>query len=414
MNNKKEIEFEVLIIGTDANAYYLARCFHEEYNRKAYLIGKSPMAYTKYTNILNLTYNEKIWTEKGFLDAIEKFRLDHPGKKILLISSNETYAEFISNNKNKIHSQFVYNYPSVEIIKTLINKENFYKTYANSILDFPKTFYYNCSKDSLNIVPDDFNFPVIVKPSNVVEYNHLNFPDKHKIYKVENQEALLKTVLTISTNGYKDTLILQEFIPGDDSYLFDSVVYCGKDKKVKLVSFAQIGLQEHSKSMVGNAAVLINGFNQYGDSSNMIDTIKKFMESIEYEGFAEFDMKYDARDKKYKVLEINARQGRCSYYISPLGYNLVRVLVDDLIYNKPMDYEVLDKEVLLSFVPKGVLKKYISNKVFKKKALSLWGFFGKNVVNPLKYKKDTSLERKNLLIRRHFNYYKEYKNSTWK
>lgn len=402
------MNFEILIVGTDANAYYMARCFHEAYNRKATLLGKTPMIYTKYTNILNVIYNDKIWTEDGFLEALEDFRKQHPGKKILLISSNETYAEFISRNKDKIHEQFVHNYPNIDIINSLIMKETFYKTYENSVLDFPKTVYYDCNVR--NEINDDFTYPVIIKPSNVIEYNHISFEGKNKIYKVDTKEQLIDVVNKIATNGYKDTLILQEFIPGDDSYLFDSVVYCGKDKKVKFISFAQIGLQEHSRTMVGNAAVLINGFNQYGDNSKMIETIKTFMENIGYQGFAEFDMKYDYRDKKYKVLEINARQGRCSYYISPLGYNLVQTLVDDLIENKEMNFKVIDDEVLLSFVPKGVLKKYIKNETFKKKALYLWK---KGVVNPVRYKKDTDFKRKLLLARRHFDYYKEYKNGVW-
>lgn len=403
------MDFEILIAGTDANAYYMARCYHEAYGKKATLLGKTPMIYTKYTNILNVIYNDKIWTEQGFLDAIEDFRKQHLGKKILLISSNETYAAFISKNKDIINEQFVHNYPSIDIINSLIMKETFYKTYENSVLDFPLTVYYDCSNPT--DISDNFTYPVIIKPSNVIEYNHISFEGKNKIYKVSNKEELVQTVNKIVENGYKDTLILQEFIPGDDSYLFDSVVYCGKDKKVKLISFAQIGLQEHSKTMVGNAAVLINGFNQYGDNSEMIKTIKTFMEDIGYQGFAEFDMKYDYRDKKFKVLEINARQGRCSYYISPLGYNLVKVLADDLIYNKKMDFEVIDKELLLSFVPKGVVKKYITNEEFKKKALSLWK---KGAVNPLKYKKDTDFKRKLLLARRHIDYYKEYKNGVWK
>lgn len=402
------MDFEILIIGTDANAYYMARCYHEAYGKKANLLGKTPMIYTKYTNILNVIYNDKIWTEQGFLDAIEDFRKQHPGKKILLISSNETYAAFISKNKDNINEQFVHNYPSIDIINSLIMKETFYKTYENSVLDFPMTVYYNCSEP--HEITNDFTYPVIIKPSNVIEYNHITFEEKNKIYKVHSKDELVNIVNKITENGYKDTLILQEFIPGDDSYLFDSVVYCGKDKKVKLISFAQIGLQEHSKTMVGNAAVLINGFNQYGSNSEMINTIKTFMENIGYQGFAEFDMKYDYRDKKFKVLEINARQGRCSYYISPLGYNLVKILADDLIYNKPMNFEVIDKQVLLSFVPKGVLKKYICNDVFKKKALKLWK---KGVVNPLKYKKDTDFKRKLLLARRHVDYYREYKNGVW-
>ena len=101
---------------------------------------------------------------------------------------------------------------------------------------------------------------------------------------------------------------------------------------------------------------MINGYNQFGNNSEMINKIKTFMEDIGYQGFAEFDMKYDYRDNKYKVLEINARQGRCSYYIAPLGYNLVKVLVDDLINNKEMHFEVIDEEALLSFVPKGIIK----------------------------------------------------------
>ena len=402
------MDFEILIIGTDANAYYMARCYHEAYGKKATLLGKTPMIYTKYTNILNVIYNNKIWTEQGFLDALEDFRKEHPSKKILLISSNETYAAFISKNKDIINEQFVHNYPNIDIINSLIMKENFYKTYENSVLDFPKTIYYDCSNPSQ--ISNEFTYPVIIKPSNVIEYNHISFEGKNKIYKVNSHQELTDTINKIVQNGYKDTLILQEFIPGDDSYLFDSVVYCGKDKKVKLISFAQIGLQEHSKTMVGNAAVLINGFNQYGDNSEMIQKIKTFMEDIGYQGFAEFDMKYDYRDKKFKVLEINARQGRCSYYISPLGYNLVKILVDDLIYNKQMNFEIIDKEILLSFVPKGVLKKYITNEVFKKKALSLWK---KGVVNPVKYKKDTDFKRKLLLLRRHIDYYKEFKNGIW-
>ena len=57
--------------------------------------------------------------------------------------------------------------------------------------------------------------------------------------------------------------------------LFDSVVYLDKNSKCKVISFAQIGLQERTKSMVGNAAALINGLNTFdGDSKKQIDNIR--------------------------------------------------------------------------------------------------------------------------------------------
>ena len=136
------------------------------------------------------------------------------------------------------------------------------------------------------------------------------------------------------------------------------------------------------------------------------------MEKIEYKGFAEIDMKYDMRDKTFKVLEINARQGRCSYYITPLGCNLIEVMVDDLINNKENKLKILDQKVLLSFVPKGIIKKYCDNKKFRDEALKLWK--NKKVVKPMECKYDKNFKRFLQLRKRWMHYYKEYKNSYWK
>lgn len=404
------MKYVVLIIGSDANAYYMARCYHEAYNQKAYVLAKSMLPYTQYSNILNLFYDDSIWNEEGFLKAIYSFKEKHPNKKILLISSNESYAEFISKNKQKLlQDNFIFNYPDIDIIESLIMKEKFYKTYQNSSINIPTTYYFDCSKEKK--FNKKMNYPLILKPSNVIMYNHLSFEGKNKIYKIETKEELDEIITKIINSGYSDTLIIQDFIPGDDSYLFDAVAYVGKDKKVKILSLAQIGLQEHSKNMVGNAAVLINGYYQYGNPKEIEQQLKSFLEEIGYQGFAEFDLKYDYRDKKFKVLEINARQGRSSYYLTPLGYNLVKVLIDDLIYNEKMEYRFLKEQVLLSFVPRGVIKKYIVNEEYKKVALKLWS---SGVVNPIKYKKDHNLKRYLYLTKKHFRYYKEYKNGYWK
>lgn len=404
------MDFEVLILGTDANAYYMSRCCYEVYHKKAYVLGRDRLAFTKYSNILNVIYNKDIWNLKVFLKALDDFQKEHKDKKIVLISTNETYTEFISGNRDKISDSYVYNVPSVDIIKSLTNKEKFYKTYKDSNLVFPKTIYYDCKKNK-EINVDGFSFPLIIKPSNVVMYNHISFDDKHKIYKVNTQDELEKTIDDIVFGGYTDKLIIQEFIPGDDSNLFDSVVYVNQKGNVEFISFAQIGLQERTKSMVGNAAVLINGFNTTnGNAKKQVKEIKKFMESINYRGFAEVDMKYDIRDNTFKVLEINARQGRSSYYVTALGKNLVKTIVDDVLYNLENKFTVLEDKVLLSFVPKGIVKKYIKNKKYKKEVLRMW----KKVIKPMDAPQDKNFKRFLLLRKRWFHYYKEYKNSYWK
>ena len=404
------MNFDILIIGTDANAYYMARCFHEEYGKKATLLGKAPLPYTSFTDILNLKYDESIWSEEGFLKALYEHKKLVGDKKVLLISSNETYAGFIAKNKEKLElAGYVFNYPDLALINSLMFKEEFYKTYENSVLDLPKTAYYDCKKKGET--PSGFTYPVILKPSNVILYNHLSFEDKNKIYKIESEEELKSTVEKIIGGGYDDILIIQDFIPGDDSHLFDAVAYADSNKRVTLLSFAQIGLQEHSKNMVGNAAVLINGYNQFGGTEEICSKLKDFLETIGYQGFAEFDLKYDSRDGKFKVLEINARQGRSSYYICPLGFNPVKLLADDLIDKKEKEFTLLKEEMLLSFVPKGIIKKYVVNEDYKKKALSLWS---KGHANPLDYKKDKNLKRRLYLLKKKLRYFKEYKNGYWK
>lgn len=405
-------DFRALIIGTDINAYYLARCYHEYTGKKADMLGLiqpgiKTHAYTRYTKILNMKYVENFWDEKVFLKELDLYYNEHKDEKILLVSSNETYGEFIAKNQKKLAKKFYFNYPSVELQRTLVNKELFYKTYQNSIIDLPQTIYFDCVKDIE--IPDDIKYPVIVKPANVIKFKHITFIGKKKIYKLENKEELMKVITYFKNSDYDDTLIIQEYIPGDDSHLHDAVVYCDSNGKARLVSFAQIGLQEHSSNMIGNAAVLINGYTEFSGVEEQIEKIKNFMESIHYQGFAEFDMKYDEVEKKYKVMEINARQGRCSYYIAPCGYNLIEVLAKDLIYHEEYKFNVVSKEQLLYYVPKDVAKKYITNEKFKKKALAMW----KDGVNPLVYKKDNGLMRKLLIMKIYHNYRKNYKNNPW-
>ena len=401
------MEFEVVILGSDANAYYMARCAHEAYGKKVKVLAYKPMSFVRHSNITDVTYDERLWEANTFTDAINEYVKNIDAKKIVCISSNETYARNLVTNKEKLDKRIVYNYVDLDFLDSLMMKDLFFKTYGDSGL-LPKTIIYNLN-DKLEI---NFDFPVIIKPSNVIMFNHTDFVGKKKIYKLDNMDEVNKVIEYFKNSDYTDTLIIQEYIPGDDSALFDGVVYCNSEAKFEFMAFAQIGLQEHASNMVGNAACLINNYNTNGDDEKIIYQFKDFMEKIHFKGLAELDIKYDYRDKKYKILEINARQGRCSYYVSAAGFNLVKCVVDDLVYNEKHEFKFVDKEIGLTYVPKGIIKKYVVNDKFKKEILKLYK--EKKVVYPLLYKKDLPLKRILFLIRKHFRYYKDYKNGYWK
>ena len=272
----------------------------------------------------------------------------------------------------------------------------------------PETYIYKCNQnDDINKIKKYFKeYPIIIKPSDVVEYHNLE-ETLDKVYKVYNEKELEKVILKIEESGYKKNLIIQEFIPGDDSQLFDSIFYVGKNKKAQIATFAQIGLQEHTPTGIGNCTVLVNGYDEHGYKEELVYKLKEFLEKIGYQGFAEFDMKYDSRDGKYKVLEINPRQSRSGYYVSACGCNLVKYLIDDLIYNKEKKFKIIKEKLVLSFVPKKIIKKYIKNENLIKEINKL--IKNKKIVNPIKYNKDKTIKRKLYLFYRDLNYFKKYK-----
>lgn len=405
-------DIKVLIIGTDINAYYMSRCYHELTGQKADLIGKENMAFTSVSKITNIQIEPNLWDNDTFVKVLLDYAQKNKNKKILLIGTNDNYVKLISENKKILEKYYIFNYPDIEIVNNLLIKEKFYTKYNNMGLDMPLTYFYKCNQnDSIEKVKEYFKeYPIIIKPSDGVEYHHLE-EVLDKVYKVYNEEKLEEVIKRIEKAGYNNTLIIQEFIPGDDSALFDSLFYVGKDKKAKLATFAQIGLQEHTPTGIGNCTVLVNGFDEHGYKEELVYKLKEFIEKIGYQGFAEFDIKYDERDNKYKVLEINPRQSRSGYYMAACGYNLVETLINDLIKNKKMEFKIIKEKYVLSFVPKKIINKYIENKKLKKEINNL--IKNKKIINPLKYKKDMNFNRLKYMFLRDRNYMKKYRKYTF-
>lgn len=400
------MDTKVLIIGTDINAYYMSRCYHEITGKKADIIGNRAIPYTSISNpIIVNDFNNK----ENFKKALIKYGEKNKEYNILLIATSDLYVKMVSEEKGLLEKYYVFNYPDIELVNNLLIKEKFYSIYENMGLDMPKTYIYPCNKnESIQKIKDYFKeYPIIIKPSDGVEYHKLDGEGLAKVYKAHSEEELEKIIKKIENAGYNKNLIIQEFIPGDDSALFDSIFYVGKDKKAKLATFAQIGLQEHTPTGIGNCTVLVNGYDEHGYNEEIVYKLKDFIEKIGYQGFAEFDIKYDYRDNKYKVLEINPRQSRSGYYLTACGYNLVKYLIDDLINNKEMKFEIIKNKYILSFVPKKIIKKYIKNEKLKKEIKKL--IKNKKIVNPLKYKEDKNFKRKLYLLYRDINYLKKYK-----
>ncbi len=399
------MDFDLLIIGSDINAYHTARSYYEEYKKKAYLIGEVPMAVTYYSKILNFELVENLSSTTVFLKTLKNFYEEHNDKKLLLIGTNNTFVRLIIENQEDLSKYYIFHKYDVDTLNMLLIKENFYKEFKG--VDTRETYVYDINTDLNLFKINDMGYPLIVKLGNETIYRELGVKSNQKTYIINDIYELLDTISKIRNSGYKKNLIIQKQIEKDDSLLFDCVSYVDRNGKVVLMSFAQIALQEYDENGMGNVTVLINGFSEYEDAQKVIANLKNTLERIQYHGIIRFKFIYNKSNKKYEVIEVNPRQARSSYYLTFAGYNLVKYLIDDLLYNKNYEYKFVDEEVCLSFVPKKIINKYIKSVRIKNRINKLYK--NNKYVNPIKYRNDRPLKRVIWLKSNDLNYLKKYK-----
>src|SRR5699024_8926569 len=251
------------------------------------------------------------------------------------------------------------------------------------------------------------DFPVALKPANSVEWFDIHFEGRKKAFTIHSQEEYMSIVGKIYDNGYKSDLILQDFIPGDDSNMRVLNAYVDQDHHVKMMCLGHPILEDPTPQSIGNYVAIIPEFNQ-----DVYDRVQKFLEDIEFTGYANFDMKYDSRDKTFKFFEINLRQGRSSFFVTLNGYNLAKYVVEDYVEgtleNEPTVYANKNKaqHKLWLGVPVKVFNKYAAKNDATKYADEL--IKQDRIGTTVFYDKDKSFKRWLLLTYMFHNYVKRF------
>lgn len=405
----QKLNFIPIIVGTDINTYNVAISFHEQYGIHPILVGSAPLSFTEYSTIPGtIEYYPKLHEPTEFPKILAEVaqKYQQPGKKLLLIGTSDMYVRYIVENADFLRQYYVFNYPTLEIMNQLQYKKNFYQLCEELGVDYPRTSFFDCREITAPYHDDQVKYPLIIKPSNVVKYYDLHFEGKKKIYRVHSEEEVNRVLNLLHEAKYDDEVIIQEYIPGEDTDMWDGVLYANQAGKVKLVALGQVVLQEHTPTAIGNYTGIISRYNL-----PLMQKMQALLEKIGYTGFANFDLKYDKRDQKYKLFEINIRQGRSSYYITQTGHNMAALLVDDCVDQLDQPIEYNDKTFLFTIVPKKVLRDFVPDPQINQECRQLikkkqWG-------NPLFYRGDKSSKRKLFLAARQLNYVRKYRNNKW-
>lgn len=395
-----EKEFIPVFLGNDINTYSMSRAFYEVYGIKSIVIGKYNIGPSCNSRIIDYRAVSKMDSQEVFEKTINSLAAEYSDKKIILMGCADSYVELIIKNRALLNENIIAPYVDEELMENLLTKLKFYQMCDQHSINYPGTFIYDSSmKDDFEL---PFGFPVILKPSNGIKYWEHEFATQKKVYKIDNADELKKVINQIYEAGYDDRLIIQDFIPGDDSQLRVMICYSGRDKKVKLMSLAHVMLEEHTPHGLGNTAVLMNEYNK-----ELSEMLRRFLENVGYTGFSTFDIKYDRRDGQFKILEVNLRQGRSNYYVTGAGNNLAKYVVEDYIYHKEQKLEIANVRNLWTVIPLQVAFKYVKggDNLTQMKQLVK----EKRVINPLFMKGDNRFKRMLFLYKSHLSHYIKFR-----
>lgn len=390
-----------VLLGSDANVYGMARSFYMEYGVTSLAIGKGALAATANSRLVKMAVVEpNLEDDAVFVRTLTDFAKAHTGKTLVLVSCGDNYTGLMARARAALEPYYKFACPTPELVAELDTKEFFYQACERHGLSYPRTF--GCTNENYKTVELPFPFPCIIKASNSVAYWNCKFPHKKKVFVAYSKEEFDAITAAIYSSSYQDNLVLQEYIPGDDNCMRVLNCYSGLDHKVKLMALGRPLLEEQTPEGIGNYAAIMNV-----RDDELMEKMKAFLEDVGWEGFSNFDMKYDARDGKYKLFEMNPRQGRSSFFVTASGYNLAKWLVEDVVEHKEQGLTIADAHHLWMIAPAGIIKKYLKDEALlaETKELMRQG----KVSHQLFCKEDAGLKRRIWYIKNQLNNYRKYK-----
>jgi predicted ATP-grasp superfamily ATP-dependent carboligase len=212
----------------------------------------------------------------------------------VLFPGGDAEVQFIAQNHKALGALFTLTTPAWDVARFAIDKRAMNARAAELGLAQPLSRYPRTRDDLSGL---DLRFPVVIKP---VDCEGRDAFVTAKAWRADDQHALLARYDKVEAVVGADRIMVQELIPGDGRAQF---------------SYAGIW---HRGAPVG--ALVARRVRQYpvdfGFTSTFVETIAqqsvedaacRFLASLDYSGLVEIEFKHDARDGRYKILDVNAR-----------------------------------------------------------------------------------------------------------
>lgn len=380
-----KIDFLPIVLGSDVNAYSVARTIYENYGLISHIFAHQLFAQTADSRILvrhSLPFDKD---HRGFVQGLLDFARDHAGEKMIIFPCSDEYSEMLAIHREKLEGSFLFNVPSREQNRLLEDKMSFYRVCEEHGIPYPKAISIHDPKE---LDYSKLRYPIVAKAADSIRYFQTSFPGKKKAYILQSEKELREALSAIYGAGYQGSMIIQDYIPGDASYCVSMNVYSDHTGKVRMCCAGQILLTSVLPLMIGNYDAMYT----HGDQA-LYDRFEAFMNDLHYTGFGNFDLKYDPRDREYKCFEMNLRLPASNFFMQAGGLNCLDFLVRDMLgipFEEDCYYHHKIGRLFLNNIDPLVLKKYVHpNKLPLVKEL-----LKRKPLYPIWYEKDKNAKRR--------------------
>jgi len=231
-------------------------------------------------------------------ELAERYQLD---QWVLFPTSDES-AALLSRFHAELSRRFRVSAPNWDVLRWAYDKRLTYRLAAEERVNYPSTTYPRTEAD-LEAV--SCAFPAVLKPATHASINRFT---AEKAWPVANREELLARYREARELIPPDLILVQERIPGGGESQFSYAALCCDGQAI-----ASLTARRTRQYPI-----------DFGYSSSFVETLdipeivapsRRLLAAIHYTGLVEVEYKFDARDGRYKLLDINPRL----WTWSPLG-----------------------------------------------------------------------------------------------
>ena len=244
---------------------------------------------------------------------------DRIGRRAILIPTSDELVLWAARHYDVLSERFIFHRQDPEAIDRLTGKAGMTEMAAGHGVPVPANHLPTSEADLLAAL-DRFRFPVMLKPS---LGSGQNTSPGQSMVLVHDRDELLREYRQ-REDPARPNMMIQEYIPGDDDqvWIFDG--YFDGESRCR-AAFTGRKLRQYPVHR-GCASM-----GEQCPADEVSEVMRRFLSGIGYRGIVDAGLRYDARDAKYKLLDVNPRIGQAfRLFLAADGTDLAQCQYMDL------------------------------------------------------------------------------------